>query len=290
MKNYILITKFGIVIFILLAASLGHLLGLNPEHGFSFLNYTWLLAGLFFLSSASFIGNQLQEINLDKQMLRTQNRPLANGSWSKGAAFSLATIFFLLGSFSLWKINLTTCLLGLLTILTYNGFYTMIWKPKWQFGAVPGAIPGALPVVIGYAAADTNIFSTQSVYLFMILFLWQMPHFWTLAIKLKDDYGRGSVPVLASKRDLSTTLYHIGLYTFAYSALAIASPLFVKAHVVYVAFVVPIAIKVLVEFFRYFQRANSANWLRWFIWVNVSLLFFLAAPAIDKWYLFLFTT
>ena len=283
-KAYLDLTKIGIVIFILIAGTVGFLLGVDPSQGLKVSNYWNIMLGLFFLSSSSFIFNQLQEVNLDRKMLRTSRRPLVTGQFGVTKSFLLGLIYVALGTWFAFQCSLVTVVLGVLTLVFYNGFYTLIWKPKWAFGAVPGAIPGALPIVVGYSAANTQITSTESVYLFTLMFLWQMPHFWAIAMKIKDDYSAGGVPVLPAARGDKDTLYFMGLYVFSYVALAVASPLFVQSHLAYVCVVVPVALKVLIEFFRFFSAAGRLGWLRFFTWINVSVVLFMIAPVFDKWY------
>jgi protoheme IX farnesyltransferase len=176
--------------------------------------------------------------------------------------------------------------LGFATVILYNVMYTLYWKKKWAFGAVPGAIPGAMPVAIGYAANTSDLMQPELVYAFLIMFLWQMPHFWSLAIRFKDDYAKGGIPVLPTRIGTGPTLFHMALYMFAYVALALASPWFTSTYFVYVFVVVPFAIKVLYEFFRYYRAGAQARWLPFFLWTNFSVLVFLIAPVIDKWYHF----
>ena len=158
------------------------------------------------------------------------------------------------------------------------------------FGAVPGAIPGAMPVVIGYAVNTTNIFDPACVYLFLVLFLWQMPHFWALAIRYREDYSSGGIPVLPVSLGVPATLYHMGLYTLAYVGVAMMAPWFLKANVFYLLLVVPISLKVLWEFSKYFRTNASQSWLPFFLWTNLSLIIYLAVPVVDKWIDWIATT
>ena len=144
------------------------------------------------------------------------------------------------------------------------------------------AIPGAMPVLIGYfVTRDIAAVGIECVYLFLILFLWQMPHFWSLAIKYTEDYKKAGIPVLPAKLGKQRTFYHIGLYLFTYIAVAIGSPWFVDAHFFYIVLVFPFSVILLYEFFRFVQ--TSTHWLRFFLWVNASLFAFLIAPVMDKW-------
>jgi protoheme IX farnesyltransferase len=282
-KTYSDLTKFGIVVFVIISGLAGYATSFRIELAFDWNHLLSLIGGLYFLSSGSLALNQVQEWKIDAKMARTASRPIASGKIKPAAGGILAACFLFIGLQLLLQCSVGAAGLGALTVALYNGVYTYIWKPKWIFGAVPGAIPGALPVTIGYAANDSAIFSRDSVYLFLIMFLWQMPHFWTLAIKFKDDYAKAGVPTLPVALGVERTIYHIGIYTFAYVAVAVASPWLVHASWVYLALVVPLGAKVLQEFYRFFKSKGTERWLAFFLWTNVSMLVFIIVPVIDKW-------
>ena len=254
---------------------------------FDFSEVTLLLIGLYCVCAGSFALNQAQEWKSDSKMERTASRPIPKGLVTPFQASVFAVLFLIAGLSILWLIKPLTAGLTLLTVVLYNGVYTMVWKPRWIFGAVPGAIPGAMPVTIGYSVNSDAIFSAESLYLFLILFLWQMPHFWCLAIRYREDYGKGGFPVLPLKLGVPAALYHIGLYVFVYVGVAMASPWFLKANVLYVLLVVPIAAKVLWEFAKYYRGGGETQWLRFFLWTNLSMLVFLGVAVFDKWFFFL---
>ncbi len=91
---------------------------------------------------------------------------------------------------------------------------------------------------------------------------------------------RAGVPV---RLGVTKTLYHIGLYTLAYVGVAMTAPWFVKANVFFLLLVVPISLKVLWEFSKYFRANASQGWLPFFLWTNLSLIVYLAVPVVDKW-------
>ena len=244
------------------------------------------LAGVYGVSSGSFAVNQAQEWKIDQWMPRTQKRPIVSGAYSPLQAYLLGVVLILSGLLVMLLLNTFTAFLALLTVIFYNGFYTLYWKQKWTFGAVPGAIPGAMPVVLGYSVNRGDIFSPECLYLFTIMFLWQMPHFWCLAIRFKEDYQRGGIPVLPLKVGDSQTVYHIGLYTIIYTGLAIVAPLFVKTHFFHLFLVIPMALKILFEFVKFFRGDPKKQWLPFFLWVNLSVIVFLMVPALEKWILY----
>lgn len=281
MKVFADLTKFGIVVFAVFAGLAGYATGFQVERAFDWQHLLITVLGLYFLSSGSLALNQVQEYKLDAKMPRTAKRPIASGKLKPAAAGILAASFLITGFYFLAEASQMAALVGLVSVVLYNGFYTIWWKRSWAFAAVPGAVPGSLPITIGYAAINPEIFSSESIYLFLVMFLWQMPHFWVLAIKFKDDYKAGGVPVLPAVIGVEKTLFHIGLYTFAYVGVALVSPWFVHASWIYLLLVLPFAAKVLIEFFKY--QKNVERWFPFFMWVNISMLVFVVVPVIDKW-------
>jgi protoheme IX farnesyltransferase len=283
MRDYFQLTKVGIAIFVMLTGLAGYMVGLPLSNDIDLLTPCILLIGLYFISSGSFAINQAQEALQDKAMPRTAGRPVAAGRISKLHAYIIGLLLVVFGFFSLFSINLLSALLAFSTVVLYNGLYTLFWKRRWVFGAVPGAIPGAMPVVIGYAAARSEVFTPSCSYLFLIMFLWQMPHFWSLAIRYKDDYDRGGFPVLPARLGVSRALYHMALYTFSYVGLALSAPLFLHTHLLHLLFVIPIALKVAWEFYQYYKAQAEQGWLKFFLWINLSLILFVSVPVFDRW-------
>lgn len=283
LKIYADLTKFGIVVFSVLSGLAGYATGFQIEQAFHWKAFLEVLLGIYFLSSGSLALNQVQDWKLDQKMPRTANRPIASGKIKPAAAGILAISFLVVGLNMLFNLQPIAGWVGLLCVFLYNGPYTIYWKRKWVFAAVPGAIPGALPVTIGYAAANPDIFNAESLYLFLIMFLWQMPHFWVLAIKYRDDYSQGGIPTLPVALGVHKTLFHVGLYTFVYIGVALAAPMFVHASWIYILLTLPFAFKVMQEFMRYYRSNGQERWLAFFMWLNVSMLVFIVIPVIDKW-------
>ena len=287
-KTFTSLTKFGIVIFVLLAGVAGYATGFQIENQFSIKHFMWFIGGLYLLSSGSLALNQVQEYKLDQKMPRTSNRPIASGKIKPAAGLILAITFIFLGINMLHETNAMAGYVAVVSVLLYNGLYTMFWKPRWIFAAVPGAIPGALPITIGYAANNSDIFNSESVYLFLIMFLWQMPHFWTLALKFVEDYRLGEVPTLPVALGPEKTIFHIGLYTFTYCGVAVASPFFLHTSWLYAALVFPFVFMLLKEFFIFYKSSGKKKWFAFFMWTNISMLVFIFIPVVDKWsFLFL---
>lgn len=288
MRLFLELIKFGIIIFVLFSGTAGYLLGQPSTEFFNWSHFALTLLSLFGYSAGSFALNQYQEVEIDSKMPRTEHRPIPSGKLSKKAALFLGIALIIVGVTSGFLVNELVGLLGLITVVLYNGFYTLVWKRRWIFGAIPGAIPGAMPVVIGYAAHTHELWRPELLYAFGIMFLWQMPHYWSLALRYAEDYKSAGIPVLPVSLGSDRTLYFIGIYTFGYVGLAIASPWIVFSKWAYLFLVLPMSAKVLFEFFKFFASRESKSWLRFFLWTTFSVLFFLIAPVFDRWYVYFF--
>ncbi len=282
MRAFFDLTKFGIVCFVLFTGTASYFLGQDPGQSLQLNHFFLFVAALYFLSSGSFALNQLQEVEIDKKMPRTQRRPLPAGHFSKMTVAIMSAGFLSLGVALGCLVSAWFVVYGVLTVLMYNGLYTMYWKKKWAFGAVPGALPGAMPILLGYGAHDIAL-SRESFYLFVLMFLWQMPHFWALALRYREDYALAGIPVLPVVVGESRTLYHIGLYVFAYAAWAVASPWFISVWIGYLLIILPFIAKVVIEFLAYYREPTRERWLPFFLWTTFSVLVFVIIPVFDKW-------
>ena len=255
---------------------------------FPVFDFVVFLVGLYCLSSGSFALNQFQEHDLDKLMPRTNKRPIPQGLLTPGQVLAFALVLLSIGTtlcfYTSWKVGV----LGLLTVFFYNFLYTLYWKRNMAFAAVPGAIPGAMPFVLGYTAASDLVFTIENAYFFLVMFLWQMPHFWALALRYKEDYKKANIPVLPLVKGKNVTIYYMGIYTFAYLALALGAPFFAPVGWFYLLIAMPFAFKVLWEFFRFVSDPEHKRWIHFFLWTTFSILIFILVPAVDRWSPWLF--
>ncbi|MEA5137508.1 heme o synthase [Arcicella rigui] len=170
------------------------------------------LAG-FFITGAANIVNQIKEIELDKLMKRTQNRPLPTGRLTVNEALVFCVILFVLSSYILFvEFNFKAGLLGVISFFLYGFVYTPL-KRVGPISVFAGAIPGAFPPMIGWVAA-TNHFGLEPGILFAIQFFWQFPHFWAIAWVADEDYQKAGFKMLPNNghKDLRTAIT-IMIYT-----------------------------------------------------------------------------
>ena len=287
-KNYGQLSKIGIVSFALFTAGLAYILSLSDFSHFSFGIFALFMLGFYFTVSGGFILNQAQEWPLDQKMDRAKNRPIPSGKVSPLQAYILAVIFLFFGLSLLFLLKPLTAFLAFITVVLYNGFYTVLWKRYFRYGAVLGALPGALPPVIGYSLGTDDIFSGPCLYLFLLMFFWQMPHFWSLAIHYRKDYKKAGFPVLPVLSGRKKTLRLIGFYMLSYIGLALISPLFLSAGLIYMAVLPSLALILIYQFHKYFYKPS--HWIKFFLWINASIIVCFAVPVLDKWILFFFVS
>lgn len=157
--------------------------------------FTVMLMGTLFSCSGASILNQVIERETDARMGRTKNRPVAAGTIPAAEALAFGIVLVLAGVIMLALIvNLLTAFLALLTAFLYVVVYTPLKKITW-LNTIIGAIPGALPPLGGWAAV-TDSLSMQAWILFLIVFLWQHPHFYAIAWMYREDYAKAGLKML----------------------------------------------------------------------------------------------
>ena len=227
MRPYFQLIKMNITILVVITSYLGYYLGLRymgylmVEYE-SWINFLYLILGTFISSSGACILNQYFEVEFDMKMNRTKNRPLPTGIIKLNNALILGLFFSFFGPIILLKINFLTALISFLTIFIYIAIYTPM-KRYSSFNTIIGAIPGALPPLGGWVAA-TNQVNIEGLLLFGILFCWQIPHFYSLAIIYKEDYKRGGFKMLPGVTENSNLVnFQIIFFTMAliYSSIGI---------------------------------------------------------------------
>ena len=182
-----------------------------------------MLLGLGLACGGASALNHLLDRDIDRLMgKRTEKRPVAAGrvpparALEFGLALSAAS-FVLLASLA----NVLTAILALVGNLFYVLVYTRWLKRSTAQNIVIGGAAGAVPALVGYAAA-TGSLALPALWLFLIVFLWTPPHFWALALLIKDDYAAAKVPMLPVVRGDRETARQIVLYSVLLVAFTLA--------------------------------------------------------------------
>jgi heme o synthase len=193
MRDYLELTKPRITLLILICTAVGYFLGDGTSFHWTILLHA--LVGTALLASGTAALNQWYEVDSDAKMRRTRMRPMPAGRMKRSHGFVFGVLLSAGGFAELWRgTNLLAAALGLFTLLSYLLLYTPL-KRRSPLCTTVGAIPGAMPPLIGYAAAAGSL-DAGAVALFLILFVWQFPHFDAIAWMYRDDYARGGIRML----------------------------------------------------------------------------------------------
>jgi len=206
-KDFSKLIKFRLTFLVVFSASITFLMGSKAGgQDINWLNWAKLIIGGFLVTGAANSFNEIIEKDLDKLMKRTMDRPIPSGHLTTGQALILGLLMALGGTYLLGSLNLATGLLSVFSILFYAFAYTPL-KRITPIAVFVGAIPGALPPLIGYVAGYGTVDSIALI-VFAIQFVWQFPHFWSIAWVLDDDYKLAGFRLLPTgKRDLGSAVF-----------------------------------------------------------------------------------
>lgn len=193
MQDFLELTKPRITLMILICTAVGYLFG--SPNSFRLLILAHVLLGTALMASGTSALNQWYEADSDARMRRTCRRPIASGRMKRSHGLAFGVLLSVAGFAELWfGTNALAALLGLSTLAAYLFLYTPL-KQRSAVCTTVGALPGALPPLIGYAAASGGL-DSRAWALFLILFVWQFPHFYAIAWMYREDYARGGIRML----------------------------------------------------------------------------------------------
>ncbi|WP_415272716.1 heme o synthase [Bacillus siamensis] len=197
-KDFLSLIKIGIVNSNLITTFTGMWLALHIS-GLSFLgnlNTVLLtLIGSSLIIAGSCAVNNYYDRDIDHLMERTKVRPTVTGKIQPNQALWSGILLIALGLIMLLMTTVMAAVIGFIGVFTYVVLYTMWTKRRYTINTVVGSVSGAVPPLIGWTAVEGHIGVVAWV-LFMILFIWQIPHFLALAIKKTEDYRAANVPML----------------------------------------------------------------------------------------------
>lgn len=169
--------------------------------------------GIALASASAAAINHVAEHRIDALMTRTQNRPLPQGGLNKTQALSFALTIGALSMYLLIAfVNVLTAALTFASLIGYAVVYTMYLKYATPQNIVIGGAAGAAPPVLGWTSVTGHV-DPHALLLFLIIFAWTPPHFWSLAICRRDDYANANIPMLPITHGTSHTRVQILLYT-----------------------------------------------------------------------------
>ncbi len=214
LRQYHALTKPRVIQLIVFCALIGMVLAIPGWPTLdAWIRITWACLGIWLVAGAAAAFNCLVEKTLDAKMRRTAWRPTARGELSDAQALAFSAALCSLGSFILYAfVNPLTMWLTFATFIGYAVIYTLVLKPMTPQNIVIGGASGAMPPLLGWAAITGEV-SSQALILFLIIFLWTPPHFWSLALYRVEDYRKSGLPMLPVTHGNRFTRLQILLYT-----------------------------------------------------------------------------
>ena len=210
-RRYLELTKPRIVALITFTALVGTLLaspGWPPLRA-----VLWGTLGIALAAGCAAAINHVLDRRIDAQMSRTRSRPLPRGELTEGSALLFAAVLGALAMLILSVlVNPLTAVLTFFLLIGYAVVYTVWLKRATPQNIVIGGAAGAAPPVLGWAAV-TNTIDPHALLLFLIIFVWTPPHFWSLAIARKDEYARAGIPMLPVTHGVEYTRLQVLLYS-----------------------------------------------------------------------------
>ena len=279
-KDFLTLTK-PIVVLLLLATTVTALIA--GWGGWPPLALTlWTLLGGALAAGGSSALNQFIDRDLDKNMQRTEKRPLAAGRMfpAEGLAFALALCllsYYVLATF----VNFVAAILSLAGIFYYVLIYSIWLKKITVQNIVIGGGAGAIPPMVGWAAATGRV-DLVSIILFLIVFMWTPPHFWALAIVRKGDYARAGVPMLPVVHGEAETRRQIWLYTWALVAVTLLLPVLHLSGTIYLVSASLLGLWMIWGAWRVWKGEGNKNAWQMYRWTSMYLLFLFIAFMVDK--------
>lgn len=217
-KTHFILTKPGIIMGNAITTAGGFALASRGQIDW------WLflatLTGLSLIIASACVFNNYVDREADKKMERTKHRPLVTGAISVQNALSFGLLLGVSGIALLYTYtNILTLAIAIVGFFIYVVLYAM-GKYQSTYGTLIGSVAGGVPPLVGYCAV-TNRFDLGALLLFMILVLWQMPHFFAIAMYRYDDYAAANIPVLPVRKGMHVTKVHMLAYTIAFLACSL---------------------------------------------------------------------
>ena len=211
LRRFYQLTKPRVVALIVFCAVIGMLLATPGPVPLALL--VAATAGIWWVAGAAAAVNCLVERSIDAIMMRTRLRPLPQGELTPLETLVFAGAVGAMGLWILYRfVNPLTMWLTFGTFVGYAIVYTVLLKPATPQNIVIGGASGAMPPVLGWAAVAGEV-PPEALLLFLIIFAWTPPHFWSLALYRTEDYARAGLPMLPVTHGRKFTLLNILLYT-----------------------------------------------------------------------------
>jgi protoheme IX farnesyltransferase len=283
LRQFLELTKPRVVSLIVFCAVIGMFLAVPAGSWIALDLLLAATAGIALVAGAAAAVNCLVEQKIDAVMARTRARPLPRGELSSAATLLFAGV---VGGVGLWLlhqfVNPLTMWLTLGTFVGYAVLYTVVLKPLTPQNIVIGGASGAMPPVLGWAAVTGQV-APEALLLFLIIFAWTPPHFWSLALYRAEEYARAGLPMLPVTHGRRFTQLHVLLYTLILAAASVMPFVYGMSGWLYLAAAIALDAVFIAYAVRIYVDYSDALARRTFRYSIVYLAALFAALLVDHY-------
>ena len=271
-RSYLQLIKPGITLSNTMSAAAGFLLAASI-FGFNWVTFGAAIGGVALVIASACVANNILDRTIDKKMKRTSKRDVARGTINVPRALVYTVVLGVAGFMLLflWT-NLLTFWLGVIAYVWYVAVYGLA-KRTTEFSTIIGGVAGALPPMAGYTALSGNI-DAAAILLFLILFFWQLPHFYAISMFRQTDYASAGLPVWAVKYGMKSTKLQIFISVVLYAVAAALLYVYGYAGLFYLVISSALSLYWIFKGVSLYRNVNDIKWARTMF--GVSLLVLLA--------------
>lgn len=228
---------------------------------FSFSVLIGVIVGISFVIASACVFNNVLDRDIDKRMKRTKKRDVASGVMSVPKALLFGSAVGIIGFAALLLLtNVLTLVLGVIAFVWYVIIYGYA-KRTTVLSTIVGGVAGALPPAAGYTALTGNI-DAAAIILFLILFFWQMPHFYAIAMFRRSDYESAKLPVWSVKYGMKSAKKQILIFAVVYAIVSGLLYVFGYTHIVYLVLSVGLSAYWLHQGISFYNKVDDEKWAR----------------------------
>lgn len=269
-RSYLRLMKPGITLSNTLSAAAGFFLAVSLVP-FSVTAFIGAIGGIALIIASACVANNVLDRDMDKRMKRTAKRGVPSGEISIPKALLFCAVLGIAGFTLLivWTNWLTTGL-GALAYVWYVVIYGLA-KRTTPYSTIVGGVAGALPPMAGYTALTGRI-DMAAILLFLILFLWQLPHFYAIAMFRRDDYAKANIPVWSVVYGMKSAKFQIFLSVIAYAAVATLLTVYGYTGITYLVLSTALSAYWIYKGVTLYRKGDDVKWARAMFGVSLLVL------------------
>ena len=279
-KKFVKLSKLRVVELLLVTTVPGMIVSLYSMPPLTLVLST--LAGGTLLAVSANVMNQVFEIERDKLMQRTSDRPLVTGELTRATGIVFSVLTGIIGFIVLYLLTTpTAAYIGLIANQFYIFIYTLILKPRTNQNIVIGGAAGAAPVLIGWTATGSTL-DIGAWLLFLLVFMWTPAHFWALSIENKTDYEQAAFPMLPTQETYERSTIYIAIYSCATVLISIAAAPVLQLGIIYLLIAVLLGTNLMFKSYNLYKKRIQP--IKYFVFSNTYLaVIFLGIVADIMW-------